>query len=74
MFKSIRIVAMALAGLLLATNATAAERLSGVVLVGGAPVAGSRVTLWSASAGAPKQLAQARTDAAGRFAPRIPSC
>jgi hypothetical protein len=65
-------VAIALASLLLATSATAAERLSGVVLVGGAPVAGSTVTLWAASSSAPKQLAQARTDSAGRFAVDAP--
>jgi hypothetical protein len=50
MLKLVRIVAMALVGLLLASNATAAERLSGVVLVGGAPVAGCTVTLPSPEA------------------------
>src|SRR5271169_2612208 len=50
-----------------AAPANAAENISGQVLGGGAPIANSTVTLWAASAGAPKQLAQARTDADGRF-------
>ena len=37
------------------------------MLGAGAPIANSTVTLWAASAGAPKQLAQARTGADGRF-------
>ena len=37
------------------------------VLGGGAPTANSTVTLWPASAGAPKELAQTRTGADGRF-------
>ena len=40
---------------------------SGQVLIGGAPVAGSTVTLWSAGPGAPKQLERTRTSADGRF-------
>jgi hypothetical protein len=35
--------------------------------VGGGGVAGSTVSLWAASAGAPARLAQAQTDADGRF-------
>ena len=37
------------------------------MLGAGAPIANSTVTLWAASAGAPKQVAQAHTDADGRF-------
>ena len=51
----------------LAVNPAAAEALDGQVLVGGKPVANSTVTLWAAGSGAPQQLAQARTDADGRF-------
>jgi hypothetical protein len=42
-------------------------QLQGEVLGAGAPIAAAAVTLWEASAGAPKQIAQTRTDAAGRF-------
>jgi len=50
-----------------AAAADAVGQIRGQVLGGGAPVANSTVTLWAASAGAPKQLAQARTGADGRF-------
>jgi len=56
-----------LAGLLVASPANAAERLIGTVLGGGAPIAGSTVTLWSAGANAPTQLAKAKSGADGRF-------
>ena len=55
-------------GLLWAGTASAAGKLKGQVLGGGAPIASSTVTLWAASAGEPKQLAQAKTGADGRFA------
>ena len=45
----------------------AADSLKGQVLAAGAPIANSTVTLWAASAGAPKQLGQVRTGADGRF-------
>jgi hypothetical protein len=48
--------------------AAAAGQLQGQVLGGGAPIANSTVTLWVASAGAPRQLGQTRTGADGRFA------
>ena len=48
--------------------AQAADSINGQVLGGGAPIANSTVTLWAASASAPKQLAQVRTGADGRFA------
>jgi hypothetical protein len=47
--------------------AAAATRIEGQVQGGGAPIANSTVTLWSASASAPSQLAQVKTDADGRF-------
>ncbi len=43
--------------------AKAAVRIDGLVQAGGGPVANSTVTLWAASEGEPKQLAQAKTDA-----------
>src|SRR5262249_44778074 len=42
-------------------------RIEGQVQAGGGPLANSTVTLWAASAGEPKQLAQARTNNDGRF-------
>src|ERR1700683_1855445 len=51
----------------LATPAHAADSIEGQVLGGGAPIAKSTVTLWSASADAPKQLAQTQTGDDGRF-------
>ena len=60
--------AIALLGALSIAPASAAERIQGQVLGAGAPIAGSTVTLYAASAGAPRQLAQVRTDAKGRFA------
>src|SRR5262245_42594842 len=47
--------------------ATAAGRVEGQVQAGGGPLANSTVTLWGASAGDPRQLAQARTGSDGRF-------
>jgi hypothetical protein len=47
--------------------AASATRIEGQVQGGGAPIANSTVTLWSASANAPSQLAQVKTDADGRF-------
>jgi len=41
--------------------------MKGQVLGGGAPIANATVTLWEASAGAPKQLAQTKTNKDGRF-------
>jgi hypothetical protein len=50
-----------------ASAASAAVRIDGQVQAGGATVANSTVTLWEASAGEPRRLAQARTDGGGRF-------
>src|SRR5271156_5133355 len=60
------------AGLVAATlsfagRALAADTIKGQVLGGGAPIAKSTVTLWQASADAPKQIAQTKTDDEGRF-------
>jgi hypothetical protein len=50
-----------------ASAASAAVRIDGRVPAGGAAIANSTVTLWEASAGEPRQLAQAKTDSVGRF-------
>jgi hypothetical protein len=52
---------------LISGSAVAATRVEGQVQIGGGAVSGSTVTLWAASADAPAQLAQAKTDANGRF-------
>ena len=56
---------------LLAGAAFAADSIKGQVLGEGAPIAKSTVSLWEASAGAPKQLAQTKTNDDGRFAVRV---
>jgi len=60
-------LAMASFSLLPVAAVEAAVSVNGRVLGGGAPIANSTVTLWAASADAPKQLGQARTDAKGQF-------
>jgi hypothetical protein len=59
----------ALVGLLalIAGWASAADSIRGQVLGGGAPIAKSTVTLWEASADAPKQVAQTKTSDDGQF-------
>lgn len=52
--------------------AAAAVRIEGQVQAGGGPLASSTVTLWATSAGEPRQLAQTRTRADGRFELRTP--
>jgi len=63
------IAAMLLSGGLLGLTCipAAAVSIDGQVIIGGAPVAGSTVTLWEADANVPRQLAQARTGNDGRF-------
>src|SRR5271157_4951951 len=61
------LAALAVSSLLLAGQASAADSIKGQVLGGGAPIAKSTVTLWEASADAPKQLAQTKTNDDGRF-------
>src|SRR5262245_14859342 len=59
--------AVVVSSLLMTAPTFAADRLNGVVLGAGAPIANATVTLWAASAGAPAQLGRARTGADGRF-------
>ena len=65
--RKLTLTGLALLSLFLARQALADESIKGQVLGGGAPIAQSTVTLWEASAGAPKQLAQTKTDHGGRF-------
>ncbi len=48
-------------------SASASVRIEGQVQAGGGSVASSTVTLWAASAGAPKRLAQTKSASDGRF-------
>jgi hypothetical protein len=52
---------------LICGSAAAAISIEGQVQGSGAPISNSTVTLWSASANAPSQLAQVETDADGQF-------
>src|SRR4051794_11140966 len=47
--------------------ASATDSVKGQVILGGAPIARSTVTLWEASADAPKQIDQAKSSDDGRF-------
>lgn len=60
-------VAWAISILLLANAGQASGDVNGRVVGGGAPIAGSSVTLWRAGSGSPQQLAQARTSQDGSF-------
>jgi hypothetical protein len=52
---------------LISGPAAAAVRVAGQVQAGGGPVANSTVTLWAASPGEPRQLAQVKTGSDGQF-------
>ena len=60
---SVTVVAFAVLNFVSVASVSAAVSLNGQVLGGGAPIASSTVTLYAASAAAPKQLAQAKTGA-----------
>jgi hypothetical protein len=60
-------VLLALVMLFASGPTSAAIRIAGQVQAGGGPLANSTVTLWGASAGEPKQLAETKTGSDGRF-------
>jgi 5-hydroxyisourate hydrolase-like protein (transthyretin family) len=66
-FRKFALVSLVLSIVAMTGRALADETIKGQVLGGGAPIANSTVTLWQASAGAPKQLAQTKTSGDGRF-------
>ncbi len=66
------VLAFAVLNFVSAAPVSAAVNLFGQVLGGGAPIANSTVTLFAASAGAPRQLAQTTTRADGRFGVSVP--
>ncbi len=65
--RSLLLGTLFVASVLSTGAAFAADSIKGQVLGGGAPIANSTVTLWEASAEAPKQIAQAKTNDDGRF-------
>jgi hypothetical protein len=65
--RKLTLAALAVSSLILAGRAFAADSIKGQVLGGGAPIAKSTVTLWEASADAPKKLAETKTKDDGRF-------
>ncbi|MDX2086905.1 MAG: hypothetical protein SFX73_03595 [Kofleriaceae bacterium] len=69
--RGLAVAALVISTWVLATGCrdsiAAAPAIEGQVLGAGAPIAGSTVTLYAASAGMPKVLGQARTGADGRF-------
>ena len=65
--RTLMLATMFVAMVLSAGAAFAADNIKGQVLGGGAPITKSTVALWEASAGAPKQLDQAKTNDDGRF-------
>jgi len=65
--KNLILAALAAATLFITGPAFAADSIKGQVLAAGAPIAKSTVTLWQASADAPKQISQTQTNEDGRF-------
>ena len=65
--KNLILAALAAATLFITEPAFAADSIKGQVLGAGAPIAKSTVTLWEASADAPKQISQTKTNDDGRF-------
>jgi hypothetical protein len=61
------VAALVVSSPLVGRLASAADTLRGQVHAGGAPLSQSTVTLWAASAGSPRQLAQTQTGPEGRF-------
>jgi hypothetical protein len=57
--------------LLSAGVALGADSIKGLVDLGGAPIARSTVTLWEATAGAPKRIDQTKSSDDGRFEVRV---
>ena len=72
-FGRVWIGALAATGVLSFASIAAAATINGQVLGGSAPIANSTVTLFAASAGAPRQLGQVRTGTDGRFVLNAPS-
>ena len=62
--QKLALIALVVSSLFLAERASAAD-IKGQVMGGGAPIGHSTVTLWAASATAPKKLAETETNQQG---------
>jgi hypothetical protein len=69
--KTVTLASLTTTSLFLIGQAVAQQDIKGQVLGGGAPIAGSKVTLYAATAGEPKQLARTKTDQQGQFEVRV---
>jgi hypothetical protein len=67
LIRKLTLATLVACSLFLIDQAFAADNIKGQVLGGNAPIANSTVTLWEASADAPKQLDQTKTNDEGRF-------
>src|SRR5271157_1833174 len=65
--RKLALAALVASSLFLAGSASAADSIKGQVMGGGAPIAKSTVTVWEASADAPKKLTETKTNDDGRF-------
>ena len=65
--RKLVLVTLLVASVSLARSASGSDSIKGQVMGGGAPIANSTVTLWAEGSDAPKQLAQTKTGADGRF-------
>ena len=65
--KNVLLLAIALAALMPAGHAVAADTIKGQVLGGNAPIGRATVTLWEASVDAPRQISQTKTGEDGKF-------
>jgi len=63
----LKVTLLAVVWLAIGTATASAQALTGIVKGGGAPIANSEVTLYSAGTGAPTELAHGRTDDQGAF-------
>ena len=69
--RTLMLGTMFLASVLSTGAAFAADSIKGLVALGSAPIAKSTVTLWEASADAPRQLNQTKSGDDGRFEVRV---
>ena len=69
--RTLMLGTMFLASVLSTGAAFAVDSIEGLVALGGAPIANSTVTLWEASADAPRQLDQTKSRDDGRFEVRV---
>src|SRR5215471_10258314 len=70
-FGNLTLTVLAFSSLLFPGRALAPESIKGQVFGGGEPIGNSKVTLYAATAGEPKQLAQTKTDNQGQFEVRV---